>query len=71
MIEAMDEVARPHNLNSALLLILAHQYVDADQMMRGLNTTTWVAKMVERDNIAPSPESYVEYVKGRFFAQSA
>lgn len=68
--EAMEEVARPHNLNSALLLILAHQYVDADQMMRMLHTTTWVAKMVERDNFAPSPESYLQYVKERFFAQS-
>lgn len=71
MVEAMETVARPHNLNSAVLLILAHQYADADQMMRGTNTTNWVAKMVERDNMAPSPESYIEYVKGRFFAESA
>ncbi len=67
LVSVANEALDTHHLQVPLLLILAHQYVDADQMMRGLNTTCWVAKMVERNDYAPSPESYVEYLRERFF----
>lgn len=56
--KAKDE----HGLNPLLVLILAHQYVDADQMLRGLHTVDWVAFMMRRDSCAPPPESVAKFV---------
>jgi hypothetical protein len=51
-----------HGLNPILILVLAHQYVEADQMMRGLHTVDWVAFMMKRDNCAPAPEDIAKFV---------
>lgn len=67
LVSVANEALDTHHLSPLLLLVLAHQYVDADIMMRGINTTCWVAKMLERNTYAPPPESYVEYLRERFF----
>jgi hypothetical protein len=51
-----------HGLNPLLILVLAHQYVEADQMLRGLHTVDWVAFMMKRDACAPPPESVARFV---------
>jgi len=64
--QVAKEAQRSHELSPILLLILAHQFVDADIMLRSLNTTRWVARMVERSSCAPTPESCIKQLQARF-----
>ncbi len=68
MAEVATEAGETHDLNAQLLLVIAHQYVDADAMMRGIHTTDLVATIMSRPDFAPSPEGYVTYLKERFFS---
>lgn len=65
--EVANKVGEPNNLNPALVILVTHQYVDADRLMRQMYRTRWVAFMVSRDSCAPSPESYHEYILSRYF----
>lgn len=65
--EVANRIGEPNNLNPAFTTLVTHQYVDADPLMRQMYRTRWVAFMVKRNTIAPSPESYVDYIKGRYF----
>ena len=51
-----------HGLKPILILVLAHQYVEADQMMRGLHTVDWVDFMMTRPNCVPAPEDIAKFV---------
>ncbi|MBZ5639187.1 MAG: hypothetical protein LAO51_10610 [Acidobacteriia bacterium] len=51
-----------HGLNPIIILVLAHLYVEADQMMRGLHTVDWVDFMMTRPNCAPAPEDIAKFV---------
>jgi hypothetical protein len=51
-----------HGLNPILVLVLSHQYVEADLMVRGLHTVDWVTFMMSRNNCAPSPEGIAKFV---------
>lgn len=55
-------------LNAMLLLIVAHQFADADIMIRGLHASHWVAYSTRREPFAPQAEGYVAYLKERFFS---
>lgn len=66
--EVANKVGEPNNLNPAFIILLAHQYVDADQLMRQIYRTRWVAFMVSRNSCAPSPESYDKYIMSRYFS---
>lgn len=55
-------------LNSMLLLIVAHQFADADIMVRTLHASHWVAYSTQREPFAPQPESYLAYLTERFFS---
>lgn len=65
--DVANEVGEKNDLNPAFLILLAHQYVDADQVMRQLHETRWVASMVSRSTFAPPPESYMKYIKSTYF----
>lgn len=54
---------------AALLLLLAHQYVDADIMMRQLHSSDWVPWVVQRPVFVPPPESYTDFLRSRYFAE--
>lgn len=51
-----------HGLNHLLILILAHQYIEADRMIRGMHTTDWTAFMMTGDSCAPDPVAIAQYV---------
>lgn len=69
--DLMSQIAsRAHaesGLHPAILLILAHQFVDADVMMRQLQKDIWVIFMLRRPEWTPQPEAYVQYLSERFF----
>ncbi|OIQ75064.1 hypothetical protein GALL_432710 [mine drainage metagenome] len=62
-----NRIGEPNNLNPAFTILVTHQYVDADPLMRQMYRTRWVAFMVKRNTFAPSPESYVDYINDRYF----
>lgn len=66
--DVANEVAKKNNLSPAFIILLAHQYVDADQVMRQLYKSRWVASMVERSDYAPPPESYMKFIKSTYFS---
>jgi len=45
-----------------LVLVLAHQFVEADQVMLGIHTVDWVAFMMKRHNCAPAAEDMARFV---------
>ncbi len=63
-----NEMGEKNNLNPSFLILLAHQYVDADSIKRQRYASSWIASMVQRANFAPSPESYVDYIKSTYFS---
>jgi hypothetical protein len=63
-----NEVGKQNDLNPAFVILLAHQYVDADQVMRQLHKSRWVASMVSRSDFAPPAESYMKYIKSTYFS---
>ena len=65
--EVANQIGEPNNLNPAFTILVTHQYIDADQLMRQMYLTRWVAFMVARNTCAPSPESYIDYIKARYF----
>lgn len=66
--EVANKVGEKHNLNPAFIILITHQYVDADQVMRQMYRTRWVAFMVARSDYAPPPESYMKYIKATYFS---
>jgi hypothetical protein len=64
-----NETAHKLNIGPAILIILAHQYVDADQLMRQMYRYCWVSKMVARSNFSPPPEAYMDYIKETYFGE--
>jgi len=60
-----------HGLNLLLVLVLAHQYVEAEAMLRGIHTVDWVAFMMTRNACAPSPESIANFVIDFYGLQSS
>lgn len=66
--EVANKVGEPNNLNPAFIILVTHQYVDADPLMRQMYRARWVAFMVSRNNCAPSPESYHKYIMSRYFS---
>lgn len=71
----VDEICKCANaandasgVNRWHLIVLAHQYVDADPLMRQLHQRRWVASMVSRADFAPSPEVYVKYIRATYFS---
>lgn len=69
--EVSNQIAEPNNLNPAFTILVTHQYVDADQHLRQMYRTRWVAFMVQRNTCAPQPESYVDYIKNRYFPKKS
>lgn len=65
-----NEVGEKNDLNPVFIILLAHQYVDADQIMRQLHKSRWVASMVSRSDFAPPPESYMKYINSTYFSGS-
>lgn len=63
-----NEVGKQNDLNPAFVILLAHQYVDADQVIRQLHKSRWVASMVSRADFAPPAESYMKYIKSTYFS---
>ena len=67
--DVANEFGEQNDLTPFFIILLAHQYVDADTRMRQLRETRWVASMVSRSNYAPPPESYVKYIKSTYFSR--
>ena len=65
--EVADKIGEPNNLNPAFIMLVTHQYIDADRLMRQMYRTRWVAFMVSRDSCAPPPETYIDYIKSTYF----
>lgn len=71
MVAVVNELERRyHPLHPAILLLLVHQYIDADQLLRQLYRDEWVVRMVARSDFAPPPETYFNYIRDRFFGGS-
>jgi hypothetical protein len=68
--EIANVFAEKHELNRLHILLLAHQFVDADQLMRQRYKGRWAAAMVSRSDYAPPPESYVKYISSTYFGGS-
>jgi hypothetical protein len=68
MSQVANEAIDASGVHPAILLTLAHQFVDADELMRQLHFRDWVAFMMTRPVCAPQPERYAEYLKERFFS---
>ena len=67
--EVSDKYGQVANFNPAFIILVTHQYVDADRLMRQMYKSRWVAFMVSRSTFAPSPESYVDYINKRYFSK--
>ena len=65
--EVANRIGELNNLNPSFTILVTHQYVDADKLMRQMFRTRWVAFMVGRNTCAPPPESYIDYIKTRYF----
>jgi hypothetical protein len=70
MVEIANEAHSTHGLNIGVLLLVCHQFMDADPMMRGIHTTCWVAKMMERPDWAMQAEDYVRLIHDKYFMSS-
>jgi hypothetical protein len=66
--EVANKVGERHNLNPTFIILITHQYVDADPLMRQMYRTRWIAFMIARSEYAPPPESYMEYIKTTYFS---
>jgi hypothetical protein len=69
--EVANKRAEPNNINPAYTILVTHQYVDADPNLRLGYKTRWVAFMVKRKTFAPPPESYVGFIKDRYFTKKS
>lgn len=66
--DAANEVGEKNNTNPFAMILLAHQYIDADPLIRQVRRSRWVAEMVNRPDYAPPPESYLQYIKNTYFS---
>ena len=66
--EVANRISEPNNFNPAFVILVSHQYVDADKRMRQSYRSRWVAMMVSRSPYAPPPESYVKYIQETYFS---
>jgi len=62
-----NEVGEPIDMNPIFVILPTHQYVDADPLMRQMYRTLWIGYMMNRPPFAPPPESYMQYIKSRYF----
>ncbi len=58
--QVANRVAADTGLSPVYVLLLVHQYVDADPAHRVMYREEWLAKMVERCACAPPPEAYLD-----------
>jgi hypothetical protein len=65
-----DEIGARHNVNQWFIILISHQYIDADPLMRQTYRTRWLASMVARSTYAPPPESYTKYIQDTYFRNS-
>lgn len=65
--DVSNNVGKECNVNPSFIILISHQYVDADQLMRQLHKNNWIAFMVNRSMYAPPPESYIDYIKDTYF----
>jgi len=63
-----NETGAKFNINPFHIILISHQYVDADKVMRQMYKSRWIAFMVKRADYAPQPETYLEYIKGTYFS---
>lgn len=63
-----NEYSAKHGIRPAHVIIMAHQYIDADPLMRQLYRNKWVSEMVSRSMYAPPPEAYIKFVKATYFS---
>jgi hypothetical protein len=68
--EVANDVGERNKFNPAFIILVTHQYVDADRQMRQMYKTRWVAFMVSRSPYAPPPESYLDYITAQYFSDS-
>ena len=66
--EIANNVGKKNDLNPIFIILLAHQYIDADQIIRQIHKHRWTASMVSRSDFAPTPESYMKYIKSTYFS---
>lgn len=66
--DTANDIAEKAGVKPVFLILLAHQYVDADKLMRHLHKSRWVASMVARSTDAPPPEPYLKYIKATYFS---
>lgn len=64
--EIANRIGEKHNLNTIFILIITHQYVDADPLIRQIHRNRWVASMVNRLENAQPPETYIEYIQATY-----
>jgi hypothetical protein len=65
--EVANTIGGKSNLNPAFIILITHQYVDTDRIMRQTYRSRWVAFMVTRSRFAPPPELYMDYIKAQYF----
>lgn len=63
-----NEIGEKNDLKPIFVILLAHQYVDADPTIRLSHKSRWIAWMVSRWNSAPPPEAYMKYIKSTYFS---
>ena len=68
--QVANRVASETGLSPVYVLLLVHQYVDADPAERVAYREEWLAKMVERCPCAPPPEAYVDHLAETYFSAS-
>ena len=64
---AANQLHNESKINPSFLCLVTHQYVDSDHILRAMHRDNWVRLMVNRSDLAPSPESYVEYLSKIYF----
>ena len=62
MLDLACKAREEHGLHVIVLLVLVHQYINADFVLRSMHTLEWVAEMVKRVGYAPPPEQVARAV---------
>jgi hypothetical protein len=62
-----NRIGAESNLNPVFIILLAHQYIDADPVMRVMYKERWLAFTVQRSPYALAPESYIPFLKATYF----
>jgi len=63
-----NKISADFGISPAFIPLVVHQYVDSDHMLRVMHRDNWASFMATRPDLAPRPESYLDYLNNMYFS---